>query len=88
MGMDYEEGLSYNERVLDTIDIKPYLTKGVDIREVQDQLENDYSYIVKDDYCMDGELFNFMDHYDFKRYLEHRYGIKINYWEEEHYVIV
>lgn len=86
--MDYEEGLSYNERVLDTIDIKPYLTKGVDIREVQDQLEDDYGHIVKDDYCMEGELFNFMDTYDFKRYLEYRYGIKINYWEEVHYEII
>lgn len=38
---------------------------------------------------MEGDLFNFMDRYDFMLYLRDRYkDIKINFWEEEHYEVM
>lgn len=86
---DWEVGLDYNKKILDTIDIKPYLIKRVDLRDVQGGLYEDYRHIVKDDPFMEGDLFNFMDRYDFMLYLRDRYkDIKINFWEEEHYEVM
>lgn len=40
--MNYQELIELNERVLDKIDMKPYLKRGMDLRDVMDILIDEY----------------------------------------------
>lgn len=75
--MNWKEQEDYNRSILDRIPILPYIKLGLDVSDIMDDLENDFSYLVEDDPIMDGELFNFLDTEDVAFYLKNRYNIFI-----------
>lgn len=86
---DFKEGLEHNKRVLNIINIRPYLKKGMDVYDIQVALSETFNTLVLNDPLMENDLFNYMDIYEFTKYLKERYpDIKISHWEEIHYQIV
>lgn len=79
--MNYEEGIELNTKILDEIDIRPYLKVGKDIRCIMRELQDNYEVTGIPD--MNGDLFNFYSYYDFKSYLERRYHIKVFHYLQE-----
>lgn len=75
--MNWKEQEDYNRSILDRIPILPYIKLGLDVSDIMDDLENDFSYLVENDPIMDGELFNFLDTEDVAFYLKNRYNIFI-----------
>lgn len=76
--MNWQEQEDYNRKILDTIDIRPYLRSYANVADIKDSLEEDFSWKVADDAVMEGELFNFLDTEDFAFYLNKRYNISVH----------
>lgn len=87
--MNYQEQVELNKKVLDKIDMKPYLKRGMDLRDIMGVLEDKYEETLTSDVPeLHGDLFYHLDPFDFKLYVEQRYNINVHYWEEEHFEIV
>lgn len=86
--MNWQKNVKYNKDFLDTIDIRCYISVGKEIETIMDELENKYNETLKDDPILHGNIFNWMDIEDFSRYLENRYNLQIDHWEQQHYKII
>lgn len=76
--------LDINLEYLDTIDFKPYLESTRNISKLIEAVESDYLNDPNIPPECEGEVFDWLDEYDFALYLKKRYGnLKI---VERHYI--
>ena len=93
MGRDrWLEKFNYNIRLLDKIDMKPYIERGDSPDEIMEKIENAYENhelpkeveeLAQHEFLL-GDIFNQVSTSDFMDYLENRYNIgfcdEIHYW--------
>ena len=81
--------LEKNKEYLDKIDFIPYIEKSYDIDGIIELVQEDYDDTdFTNNNILCGNIFNWYDTYDFKIYLEKRYGIKFNEQIEIKYYII
>lgn len=84
---EWEEKLKITENFLDTKDLRKYLRTGKDVYDIMEEVQNDFSQEVKSDPFFDGDVFYYMDVYEFCQYIERRYDIKVRIEEITSYTV-
>lgn len=87
MTLSYKEQIRINEEFLDTLDLSKYLEKYEYVDDMYSAISDDYDdtdLLPKD---FEGCIFNFMDDYEFARYLAKRYNLSLNeYYVSRYYL--
>lgn len=72
--IDHEDTMTATFSILDSTDLRPYLTCKIEVSELMEWLENDLREDVEKHPELEGCLFNFVSKEEFISYLENRFG--------------
>lgn len=72
--MEYKEALKFNEKFLDTLDLKKYIEEYDCVNDITDAIEVDYNGLDILPKELEGCVFNYMDLNEITNYLANRYN--------------